>query len=185
MLLSKNLGNTYTGSLYNGLVSLLSNSNLDNKHICMFSYGSGLMASMFTLHVRGDVSEIKRIINIEERLSTRYEVEPVEFDSILASKEKNYGQFSGKLQIRKELLGDGVFYLAEIDDKGRRFYNQHFSGLDLKGQNTSSQDLNKVAKRLQNLDHSITPNNDSFKGFYKMSIEDRLKTLNKEMAQPL
>ena len=71
MLLSKTLGNIYTGSLYTGLISLIESSNLDNKNIMMFSYGSGLMASMFTLHVRGDISFMKDILNLKERLYAR------------------------------------------------------------------------------------------------------------------
>lgn len=46
-------------------------SNIENKNILMFSYGSGLMASMFTLHVRGDVSSLKSSINLKERLNAR------------------------------------------------------------------------------------------------------------------
>jgi hydroxymethylglutaryl-CoA synthase len=47
--LAKNLGNTYTGSLYNGLISLICDQtiNLENKKIMLFSYGSGCAASMF------------------------------------------------------------------------------------------------------------------------------------------
>lgn len=52
--LAKNLGNIYTGSLYNGLLSLICDDSLDltNKKICMFSYGSGCAASMFSVTVR-------------------------------------------------------------------------------------------------------------------------------------
>lgn len=60
-----------------------------------------------------------------------------------------------------------MFYLSEIDDKGRRFYNQNFTGLNLKVQATSA--MNQVSKRLRSLDHQITTD-DEFKGFYKMSI---------------
>lgn len=52
MLLSKNIGNIYTGSLYIGLASLLNEGNLIGKRVLMFSYGSGLMSSMFTLRIR-------------------------------------------------------------------------------------------------------------------------------------
>ena len=47
--LAKQLGNIYTGSLYNGLLTLLCDSSIDlgNKSILMFSYGSGCAASMF------------------------------------------------------------------------------------------------------------------------------------------
>lgn len=74
MILSKTLGNIYTGSLYTGLISLLESSEIENKNILMFSYGSGLMASMFTLHIRGDVKHIKSIINLQERLASRIEI---------------------------------------------------------------------------------------------------------------
>lgn len=101
MLLSKTLGNIYTGSLYTGLISLIETSNLENKSIMMFSYGSGLMASMFTLHVRGDITHMKSILNLKDRLAARIEIDPTEFDTILASKERNYGKFLGKLQIKR------------------------------------------------------------------------------------
>jgi hydroxymethylglutaryl-CoA synthase len=52
--LAKQLGNIYTGSLFNGLLTLLCDStiNLNNKKIFMFSYGSGCAASLFMLHVK-------------------------------------------------------------------------------------------------------------------------------------
>jgi hydroxymethylglutaryl-CoA synthase len=52
MLLSKNIGNIYTWSLYIGLASLLNEGNLIGKRVLMFSYGSGLMSSMFRLRIR-------------------------------------------------------------------------------------------------------------------------------------
>lgn len=52
--LAKNLGNIYTGSLYNGLISLICDDTIDlsGKSICMFSYGSGCAASMFSVRVK-------------------------------------------------------------------------------------------------------------------------------------
>lgn len=60
--LAKRLGNIYTGSLYNGLLSLVCNDSLDlqGKNILMFSYGSGCASSVFRITVRGDISIIKR-----------------------------------------------------------------------------------------------------------------------------
>lgn len=51
LLLAKQLGNTYTGSLYNGLLSLVCDDQVDltGKQVMMFSYGSGCAASMFVL----------------------------------------------------------------------------------------------------------------------------------------
>ena len=60
LLLAKHLGNIYTGSLYNGLLSLLSDTSIDlsNKKILMFSYGSGCASSMFMIKVEGDYKKI-------------------------------------------------------------------------------------------------------------------------------
>ena len=44
--------------------------------------------------------------------------------------------------------------------------------------------INQVAKRLKMLDQEIT-SNDDFKGFYKMSIDDRLKKLDKNIVGTL
>ena len=51
LYLAKRLGNIYTGSLYNGLLSLVCDTSIDltGKQVLMFSYGSGCAASMFIL----------------------------------------------------------------------------------------------------------------------------------------
>jgi hydroxymethylglutaryl-CoA synthase len=48
------LGNIYTGSLYCGLLSLITDSSKDlsDKNILLFSYGSGCAASIFFLTVK-------------------------------------------------------------------------------------------------------------------------------------
>jgi hydroxymethylglutaryl-CoA synthase len=58
LLLAKQLGNIYTGSLYNGILSLIGDKSIDlkGKRIMMFSYGSGCAASMFMIKVNGDYS---------------------------------------------------------------------------------------------------------------------------------
>lgn len=60
LFLAKQLGNIYTGSLYNGLLSLICDHtiNLQSKTLLMFSYGSGCAASMFVLRFTGDYSKI-------------------------------------------------------------------------------------------------------------------------------
>jgi hydroxymethylglutaryl-CoA synthase len=54
LYLAKMLGNIYTGSLYNGLFTLLCDKSIDlsKKKILMFSYGSGCAASMFLVKVK-------------------------------------------------------------------------------------------------------------------------------------
>jgi hydroxymethylglutaryl-CoA synthase len=60
LLLAKQLGNIYTGSLYNGLMTLVCDESIDmlGKKIMLFSYGSGCASSMFMLHVRKDYRHI-------------------------------------------------------------------------------------------------------------------------------
>ena len=70
LLLAKNLGNIYTGSLYNGLLSLIGDTSIDlkGKKIMMFSYGSGCAASMFMVHVRGDYKNMQKASEFKTRL---------------------------------------------------------------------------------------------------------------------
>ena len=51
--ISQRIGNIYTGSLYSCLISLLTvNPEIKDKNVMLFSYGSGLMASMLTAKIR-------------------------------------------------------------------------------------------------------------------------------------
>lgn len=83
LYLSKHLGNIYTGSLYTGLISLMLQPNMVGKRILMFSYGSGLMSSMFTIRVKNDLQIMRKLIDFEGRLSRRVEISPQDFDAIL------------------------------------------------------------------------------------------------------
>jgi len=80
---SKNIGNMYCGSLYASLcslVSLISSGDLMGKRIGMFSYGSGLASSLFSLRVAGDVSGIAKSLDFVDRLDARHAVDPAEFE---------------------------------------------------------------------------------------------------------
>lgn len=71
-LTSKKLGNMYTASLYGALASLIDSTDsatLQGKRIGMFSYGSGLAASFFTLRVKGSTTEMQQLMNLKERLA--------------------------------------------------------------------------------------------------------------------
>jgi 3-hydroxy-3-methylglutaryl CoA synthase len=60
LTLSKHTGNSYCGTLYFGLQSILAEiapEKLAGKRIGMFSYGSGLAATIFSL-AAGDVSRV-------------------------------------------------------------------------------------------------------------------------------
>lgn len=96
LLLAKNLGNIYTGSLYNGLVTLICDENLDlkGKNLMMFSYGSGCAASMFMVRVKGDYKHIQKKAQFKERLASRIKLSAEEYDKWMAHREATFGKNS-------------------------------------------------------------------------------------------
>lgn len=63
--ISQRIGNIYTGSLYSCLVSLLvSNLDLKNKNVLLFSYGSGLCSSMLSVKIHSNPLNKSQIENI-------------------------------------------------------------------------------------------------------------------------
>lgn len=80
-----NCGNMYTASVYSGLVSLVSNiscEQLQNKRIGIFSYGSGLASTLFSLRVKGDTTAIARTIQLQKRLDARTAVSPEFYNEV-------------------------------------------------------------------------------------------------------
>jgi hydroxymethylglutaryl-CoA synthase len=78
-------GNMYCASVYGGLVSLLSNVDsaaLQGKRIGVFSYGSGLASSLFSLKVSGSTEIIQKTLNLQERLAARRTVAPEVYDEV-------------------------------------------------------------------------------------------------------
>lgn len=78
-------GNMYTASVYGGLVSLLSNvkgEDIAGKRVGIFSYGSGLASSFFSLRVVGDVCEMAQKVDLHKRLEARRVVEPKVYDEV-------------------------------------------------------------------------------------------------------
>jgi hydroxymethylglutaryl-CoA synthase len=73
LLLAKQLGNIYTGSLYNGLLSLICDEGIDltGKKVMMFSYGSGCAASLFVLRFTDQYKTISKIAQFKSRLANR------------------------------------------------------------------------------------------------------------------
>ena len=78
-------GNMYCASVYGGLVSLLANvdsATLQGKRIGVFSYGSGLASSLFSLKVNGSTEAIRSALNLQERLDARSVVAPEVYDEV-------------------------------------------------------------------------------------------------------
>lgn len=78
-------GNMYCASVYGSLVSLLSNvpsEQFEGKRVGIFSYGSGLASSFFSMKVVGDVSGMVKAVNLQERLEARRTVPPKSYDEV-------------------------------------------------------------------------------------------------------
>ncbi|KAH3662216.1 hypothetical protein OGAPHI_005464 [Ogataea philodendri] len=120
-----NVGNMYTGSVYGSLASLLfyvGNDALQGKRIGLFSYGSGLAASLFSAKVTGDISHIVKVLDIQNKLDSRKHRTPEEYEAGLSLREKIHLQKSFKPTGDIDYIPKGSFYLTEIDDKFRRVY---------------------------------------------------------------
>ncbi|TVY52856.1 Hydroxymethylglutaryl-CoA synthase [Lachnellula cervina] len=118
-------GNMYTASVYSGLVSILSNvdsATLQGKRIGVFSYGSGLAASLFSLKIVGSTEAIGKTLNLKDRLAARLVVAPEVYDSMCDLRKKAHLQKSFTPAGSSETIASGVYYLENIDELFRRKY---------------------------------------------------------------
>jgi hydroxymethylglutaryl-CoA synthase len=118
-------GNMYCGSVYGGLVGLISNvapKTLMGKRLGVFSYGSGLASSMFSLKVVGDTSEMVEKLDLQNRLDARRVVAPEVYDEMCLLREKAHLKKDFKPLGEVEHILPGTYYLTEVDDMYRRKY---------------------------------------------------------------
>jgi len=118
-------GNMYCGSVYGGIVGLLSNlssQDLSGKKIGVFSYGSGLASSLFSMKVVGDTSEMRKQLDLQTRLDQRSIVAPEVYDEMCLLREKAHLKKDFKPVGSTETLLPGTYYLTEVDDMFRRKY---------------------------------------------------------------
>ncbi|CAI9093908.1 OLC1v1029512C3 [Oldenlandia corymbosa var. corymbosa] len=128
-LIPKQVGNMYTASLYAAFASLIHNKTtaLDGKRVILFSYGSGLSATMFSLRLREgqhpfSLSKIASVMNVSEKLKSRHEFPPEKFVETMHLMEQRYGANNFVTSKDCSLLAPGTYYLLEVDSKYRRFY---------------------------------------------------------------
>jgi hydroxymethylglutaryl-CoA synthase len=130
-LLPTSLGNLYTASLYAGILSLIhsSHTSLPGQRVLLFSYGSGLAASMFSVVVRSDdesiaaLNRIASVVSLEDRLAERLKQSPVVFNETMQVREKLHDtnkDFSPSGDI--DDLADGTYYLTHINENHQRQY---------------------------------------------------------------
>jgi len=129
LLLASRVGNMYTPSVYSGLASYLMSlplENLPGKKIGVFSYGSGLASSMFSIKIVDNELSVlvrnlkKSIDNLEKRIRLTAE----QFTEVLEIRQKSLHQAPYVPVGNKDQLFIGTWYLSNIDEFHRRYYER-------------------------------------------------------------
>lgn len=131
LFLANQVGNMYTPSVYSGLVSLLINSNISDllgKRVALFSYGSGLASTMYSISITNDPNTLERFTSkltyVKDLLECRQKVPPEEFSNLMEVREKNNHAAPYEPTGSVDVLFPGTFYLKSIDALHRRTYEQ-------------------------------------------------------------
>ncbi len=135
--LNKRVGNIYTGSLYLSLISLaleLENNELRNKKLFMYSYGSGVATTLYSIKVNPhyDKNKFLNLSLIRDNLKTRSLMPIEDFDSFSFKREQRYNKNNFVNIKNMDLLWDNSYYLHSVDDKGQRTYVYIRSKEDIK-----------------------------------------------------
>jgi hydroxymethylglutaryl-CoA synthase len=130
--LGREAGNLYTGSLWGGLVSLITahREGVAGQKALMFSYGSGLAAKMFEVSFGTDkkaLGELADMADLPGLFASREAVSPTQFSATLKEREQHYGAFPTQPPAPQGALRAGSFYLQQVDAVGRRAYARAFS----------------------------------------------------------
>ncbi|CAN0138007.1 unnamed protein product, partial [Hapterophycus canaliculatus] len=145
--LSKQIGNTYTASVFANIVCLVSahGAALEGETALVFSYGSGAVATMYELHFRDTtadaaatpspftVARIAEAVDLAARLADRERLPPAELDAALAARSSAHSLASGGGEsgaaafvpgFPLDRLFPGAFYLETVGVDGVRAYGR-------------------------------------------------------------
>ncbi len=119
--------------MFSSLLSVIGKygSELIDKRILMFSYGSGSLASMYSFRGRSptiqslfSLDRIKSTVRIFERLNARKKCSPDEFTSALELRAIKYGKAPMVPDGSLDNIDNGVYYLVSINDRHHREYTR-------------------------------------------------------------
>lgn len=118
-------GNTYTASLYSSLAALIAEKEnaLIGARIILFSFGSGLASSMYSLRVTGPLNRIFKGLQLREQLDNRLIVPPTVYAATLRRREKDYCRFDYEPCSDTQTLAPGTYYLKRVGVQGDRIYD--------------------------------------------------------------
>ena len=141
------MGNCYTGAVFVNLLSLVCEAGpkaLLGKRVGVFSYGSGSVATLYSLRAReptkvGRVAEPGRAVpggaaaftlgRIQSTVGLRARLEQArracsveEFSQAMAWRAEHYGAAPYQPSGPVANVAPGAFYLESVDEKHHRFY---------------------------------------------------------------
>jgi hydroxymethylglutaryl-CoA synthase len=131
--LSKQIGNTYTASVWMNLANLVSalGSKLDGKDVVLFSYGSGALASMLSIkpsiscgNQRFNLDLMQAALDVAQRLSRREALSPDDLTAALRAREAAHGLVPFVPSFPADKLFPGTYYLDSITAKYERIYRR-------------------------------------------------------------
>ena len=129
LLIATNVGNMYTPSLYGGLVSLVCShdrvEDLVGKRVALFSYGSGLTSSFFSVRAvdcQAMTDLHSSLAEVHHRLKSRTKVSPEDFAQTMKLREETHHLAPYQPVASIETLFSATWYLDSVDDKHRRKY---------------------------------------------------------------
>lgn len=125
-------GNMYAASAWSGIGQIIetTGADLEGRRILLFSYGSGLAATMLSLvgrkvEGRFSLERLQSMSDLAMRLARRVPKPATEFEQALTMMESRVGQSNYRPEMPVvEDLETGTYYLDEVDSKYRRRYSR-------------------------------------------------------------
>lgn len=134
LLIANQVGNMYTPSVYSGLVSLLISkpiNELAGNKVGIFSYGSGLCSSMYSLTIAKNTQEsssLSKIVTalsyVKSQLEGRHSVSPEDYTKVLTLREQNCHVVPFTPESSIDDMFPGTYYLTQVDEKYKRTYKR-------------------------------------------------------------
>lgn len=134
LFIANQVGNMYTPSVYSGLVSLLISKPIEalaGNKVAVFSYGSGLASSMYSLSISEDASkgsELRKLVTnldyVKIQLEARQRLSPEEYTRVLDVREKNCHAVPYEPRESVDNMFPGTYYLVKVDELHRRTYKR-------------------------------------------------------------
>lgn len=134
LFIANQVGNMYTPSVYSGLISLLIDKPIESlagMKVGIFSYGSGLASTMYSLTITKDSgadSALRRLVSslsyVKCQLDARRKVHPEEYTKILALREQNCHTIPFEPQSSIDDMFSGTYFLVKVDELYRRTYKR-------------------------------------------------------------